>query len=138
MNKWKDTGYLIAIFIDILSPMYRLSPSLQCDKHNPVKVTRRLNEFTWTMSKLRLIIENSLDEDDDEQVKTCFKTFCLKVENDDREFCYQGIKLAKYELTIKQAKTVYANAILNICTKVKQKIFFVHGVCCIFRHFIIT
>ena len=70
MNKWKDTGYLIAIFIDILSPMYRLSLSLQCDKHNPVKVTRRLNEFTWTMSKLRLITENSLDEDDDGQVKT--------------------------------------------------------------------
>ena len=58
------------------------------------------------MSKLCLIIEN-LDEDDDGQVKTCFKTFCLKVENDDWEFCYQGIKLSKYELTITWAKTVY-------------------------------
>ena len=48
------------------------------------------------MSKLHLIIENSLDEDDDGQVKKCFKTFCSKVENDDGEFCYQGIKLAKY------------------------------------------
>ena len=58
------------------------------------------------MSKLCLIIEN-LDEDDDGQVKTCFKTFCLKVENDDWEFCYQGIKLSKYELTITWAKTLY-------------------------------
>ena len=59
-------GYLmhIAIFIDI-SLMRWLSLSLQRDKHDPVKVTRHLNEFTWTMSKLRLIIENSLDEDDD-------------------------------------------------------------------------
>ena len=103
MNKWKDTGYLmrIAVFIDILSAMRQLSLSLQCDKHDPVKVTRCLNEFTWTMSKLRLVIENSLDEDDDGKVKTCFKTFCSKIENDNREFCYQGIKLAKYELTIK-------------------------------------
>ena len=95
MNKWKDTGYLmhIAIFMDILSLMYQLSLSLQRDKHDPVKVTMHLNEFTWTMSKLCLIIENSLDEDDDGQVKTCFKTFCSKVENDDREFCYQCIKL---------------------------------------------
>ena len=75
VNKWKDTGYLmhIAIFIDIISPMSRLILSLQRDKHDPVKVTRRLNEFNWAMSTLRLIIENSLDEDDDGQVKTCLK-----------------------------------------------------------------
>ena len=97
VNKWKDTGYLmhIAIFINILSPMQRLSLSLQRDKHDLVKVTRHLNEFTWTMSKLRLIIENSLDKNGDGQVKTHFKTFCSKVENDGGEFCYQGIKLAK-------------------------------------------
>ena len=27
--------------------MHQLSPSLPCDKHNPVKVTRHWNEFTW-------------------------------------------------------------------------------------------
>ena len=71
VNKWKDTGYLmhIVIFIDILSPMRRLSLSLQRDKHDPVKINRRLNEFTWAMSKLSLIIENALDENDDGQVK---------------------------------------------------------------------
>ena len=79
-----------------------------------------MNEFTRTVSKLRLIIENSLGEDDDGQVKTSFKTFCSKVENDDGEFCYQGIKLTKFELTIKRAKTVYASAISNIYTKVEQ------------------
>ena len=52
------------------------------------------------------------------QMKTCF---CSKVENDDGEFCYQGIKLAKYELTIKREKTVYASAISNICTKVEPR-----------------
>ena len=123
VNKWKDSGYLmhIAIFIDI-SPMCRLYLSLQRDKHNPVKITRRLNEFTCRMSKLHLIIENSLDENDDGQGKTCFKTFCLKVENDGGEFCYQDIKLAKYELTIKRAKAVYTSAISNICTKVEQRV----------------
>ena len=49
------------------------------------------------------------------------KTFYLKVESDDGEFCYQGIKLAKCELTIKRAKTVYASAISDICTKVEQR-----------------
>ena len=74
-----------------------LSFSLQHGKHEPVMVTRHLSEFTGTVSKLCLIIENLLDEDDNGHVKTCFKT-CLKVKNDDGKFCYQGIKLAKYEL----------------------------------------
>ena len=122
VNKWKDAGYLmhISIFIDILSPMRQLSLSLQRDKHDPVKVTRRLNEFTWTMSKLRLI-ENSLDNDGDGQVKTCFKTFCSKVENDGGKFFYQGINLSKYELTIECTKAVYTSAISTICTKVEQR-----------------
>ena len=41
----------------------------------------------------------------------CFKTFCSKIKNNDNKFCYQGNKLAKYELTIKRAKAVYTNAI---------------------------
>ena len=123
VNKWKDAGYLmhILIFIDILSLMHRLSLSLQRDKHNPVKKMRHLNEFTWTMSKLCLLFENSLDNDGDGQVKKCFKTFCSKVENDGSKFFYQGIKLSKYELTIEPAKTVYTSAILTICTKVEQR-----------------
>ena len=70
MNKWKDTGYLmhIAIFI-ILSLICRLSLSLQCQKQDPVKLTRHLNEFTWTILKLHLIIENSLDKVGDRQMK---------------------------------------------------------------------
>ena len=108
MNKWKHTGYLmhIVIFVDTLSLMGWLSLSLQHDKHNPVKVTRHLNEFTWTVEKLCLIIENSLNEDDAGQVKSCFKT-CSKVKNDDGEFSHQGIRLAKLELTIKQIPVQY-------------------------------
>ena len=94
---------------------------MQRGKNDPVKVTRHLNEFTWTMSKLRLIIENSLDEDDDGHVKACFKTFYLQVKNDDSKFCYQGIKITTYELTIKRVKTVYTREISNICTKFEQR-----------------
>ena len=71
--------------------------------------------------KLRLLIENSLDNDGDGQVKTCFKTFCSKVENDGGKFLYQGINLSKYELTIERAKAVYTSAISTICTKVEQR-----------------
>ena len=114
-----DTGYLmhISIFNDILSLMHQSRLSLQHDKHNPVKMIRHLNKFTWIMSKLGLIIQNSLGKDDDEQFKTCFKT-CFKNYSG---FCYQDIKLAKCELTIKLAKTVYTSAISNICIKAEQR-----------------
>ena len=73
------------------------------------------------VSKLLLIIKNSLDEDDDGQVKKCFKTFCSKVENDDGDFCYQGIRLPKHELAIKRAKTVYTSATSSVCNKVEKR-----------------
>ena len=38
--------------------MRRLSFLFQRNKQDPLKVSRCLNEFTWTISKLRLIIES--------------------------------------------------------------------------------
>ena len=41
LNKWQDAGYVIhmAIFIDILSPLQRLSLSMQHENHDPVKIS---------------------------------------------------------------------------------------------------
>ena len=72
---------------------YWLRLSLQLENHDPVNVTWCLNEFTSTISKLCLIIENSLDKDDDRQVKTCFKAFCLKVENDIKVLSLQNMTI---------------------------------------------
>ena len=71
LNKWQDVGYIIHITmsIDILSPLRRLSLSMQHENHDPVKIIRRINEFTWAMSKLRLVVENSLDGNEN-QAKT--------------------------------------------------------------------
>ena len=72
---------------------YWLRLSLQLENHDPVNVTWCLNEFTSTISKLCLIIKNSLDKDDDRQVKTCFKAFCLKVENDIKVLSLQNMTI---------------------------------------------
>ena len=61
--RWKDAVIPVhmAIYLDVLSPLRRLSLAFQQDIHNPVKAVRRVVEFTWTMSKLQLLIEGSLD-----------------------------------------------------------------------------
>ena len=115
LNKWQDAGYVIhmAIFIDILSSLQRTSLSMQHENHDPIKIIRCLNEFTWAMSKLRLIVENSLDGNEN-QVKTCLQNFISNVKKNNDEYFYQDIKLHKYETTIAQARDIYSSAITNI------------------------
>ena len=122
LNKWQDAGYVIhmAIFMDILSPLRRLSLSMQYQNHNPVKIIRCINEFTWAMSKLRLIMENSLNGNEN-QVKTCLQNFISNVKKNNDEYFYQDIKLHKYETTIARARDIYSSAITNICSKVEAR-----------------
>ena len=54
VNKWKHATYpvYVALYLDILAPLCQLSLAFQQDFHDPVKVIRRIQEFTWTMAKL--------------------------------------------------------------------------------------
>ena len=101
-------------------PLRRLSRSMQHKNHDPVKIIRRINEFTWTMSKLRLIVENSLDGNEN-QVKTCLQNFISNVKKNNDEYFYQDIKLHKYETTIVRAMDIYCSAITNIYSKVEAR-----------------
>ena len=122
LNKWQDAGYIIhmAIFIDILSPWRRLNLSMQHENNDPVKIIRCINEFTWAMSKLRLIVENSLDGKEN-QVNTYLQNFISNVKKNNDEYFYQDIKLHKYETTIARARDIYSSTITNICSKVEAR-----------------
>ena len=122
LNKWQDAGYVIhmAIFIDILSPLRRLSLSMQHENHDPVKIIHRINEFTWAMSKLRLIVEN-LPDGNENQVKTCLHNFISDVKKNNNEYFHLDIKPHKYETTIARARDIYSSAITNICSKVEAR-----------------
>ena len=106
-------------FIDTLSPLRRLSLSMQHENH-PVKIIHGINEFTWAMSKLRLIVENLLDGNEN-QVKACLQNFIFNVKKNNDEYFYQDIKLRRYETTIAQARDIYSSAITNICSKVEAR-----------------
>ena len=122
LNKWQGAGYVIhvAIFIDILSPLRRLSLSMQHENHDPVKIICRINEFTWPLSKLQLIVENLLDGNEN-QVKTCLQNFISNVKKNNDEYFYQDRKLRKYETTIARLTDIYSSAIMNICSKVEAR-----------------
>ena len=83
---------------------------MQHENHDPVKIIHRINEFTWVVSKLQLIVENSLDGNDN-QVKTCLQNFISNVKKNNDEYIYQDIKLHKHETTITRARYIYFSTI---------------------------
>ena len=85
-----------------------------------IKIICRINEFTWPMSKLRLIVENLLDGNEN-QVKTCLQNFISNIKKNNDEYFYQDIKLHKYETTIARARNIYSSGITNICSKVEAR-----------------
>ena len=51
-----------AMFFDSLTPIKVLSLTTKQEVHDPVNNIKRINEFSWTMTKLKILIPNSLDE----------------------------------------------------------------------------
>ena len=55
----------LAMFLDTLTLMLKyqvLSLTAQQEVHDPVNTIKRINEFSWTMTKLKIFISNSVDE----------------------------------------------------------------------------
>ena len=64
--KWKDASILIslAIYLDILSPLKQLILGFQQELHDPVKAICCIQDFNLTMVKLKLLIDESLENPD--------------------------------------------------------------------------
>ena len=73
--------------------------SLQQEIHDPVKAVCGIRKFSWTMAKLKLLTDESLDQK--QKHMTHFMLFLLKVELKDGKHYYQDIKLLKYKCLIK-------------------------------------
>ena len=54
----------MSIYLDVLSPMRLLRLSFEEDLHDHVKAVCRVQEFTWTVLKLQILIGNTLDSQD--------------------------------------------------------------------------
>jgi hypothetical protein len=99
LNRWKSTIYPIyhTIYLDILSPIRRLSLGFHQELHNPVKAVRRIREFSWTMVKLHALIDKSLNEPASRL--THYKRLLAELETGENdETVYQGISLTGFNV----------------------------------------
>ena len=111
-KKEADVVIHMAIYLDVLSPLRRLSQSLQSEFHDPVKQIKRGQEFTWTMSKKKILIETSLDEGS--KVITYYKKLLKDVKSVNESLEYQNIVLHNYAASSHNTEDCYNEIIISV------------------------
>ena len=121
VKKWKNANSIIniAIYLDILVPIKRLSVLLQEERYNPVEAICRITEFTWTMGKLKCLIDEPLVQD--KSSMTHFTLLMSKIEVKEGKHHYQGIKLSKYNKSFPAVKETYYKAIVVMSNSMESK-----------------
>ena len=63
LKKWSRARipFQLAIYLDILSPVWCLVLSMQDETHNPVKQVCRIQEFEAMMEKLKTVLVDLID-----------------------------------------------------------------------------
>ena len=63
-KKWMNAKYPIhlAIYLDVVTPLKVLSLGFEKEIHDPVTAVRHIAEFNWTMAKLKILIDHSLED----------------------------------------------------------------------------
>ena len=115
----KNGKFLIhlAIYLDVLTPLKVIGLGFQKEKHDPTEAVRRIKEFTWTMTKLQLLIDASLDSDNRGRLTHLTKLFKEVDENN----MYQEVKLVNFKIHKKSASAFYKEIITKLAEKMEDR-----------------
>ena len=96
-KKWMNAKYPIhlAIYLNVKTPLKVLSLGFQKEIHDPVTAVRHITEFNWTMAKLKLLIDHSL-EDNATRLTHFTKFLKEKSINEYSEHVYQDVILKNF------------------------------------------
>ena len=90
----------------------QLSLSFQQELHDPFKAVCHIQDFNLTMIKLKLLVDESLENPD--SIMTNLKKMFQDVEKKDDSYFHQGIKLARYEAAKRSVSNHYEFTIASI------------------------
>ena len=105
LKRWKHAllPLSMSIYLDVLSPLRNMSLSFQKGRHDPVKAFHQVQDFTWNMAKLQLLIKDSLDSLN--SIMATYKKFLRQIiekesENDGKiRYLYQDVKLKNFQIS---------------------------------------
>ena len=81
----------------MLTPLKVLSLGFQKEIHDPVVAIRRIREFYWTMAKLQMLIDSSLEGDNGGHLTHLTKLFKETKQTNEGHLC-QDKKLLNFEI----------------------------------------
>ena len=93
--------------------------SFEQELHDPVEAVRRIQDFNLTMVKLKLLVDESLENPD--SIMTNVKKLFQDVEKKDDSYFYQGIKLARYEAAKRSLSNHYEFTIASITDSMQNR-----------------
>jgi hypothetical protein len=122
VKKWKYAKFPLhlAIYLDVLTPLKVLSLSMQKDKHDPVTMLRRVQEFSWTMAKLQMLVANSLDGNSS-RLTNYIKFMQEVLEDDGGNKVYQNIKLKEFHSSKRALEESLGEMVTRICCSVEER-----------------
>ena len=123
VKKWQYAKFplYIAMYLDVLLPLKVLSVGMQKEEHDPVLILRRLRDFNWTMVKLKLLVENSLQGFTVSPL-TNYSNFLKNVCDDDSgNKLYQNIELKEFDSNCKSLKENYEDMIIKLSACVEGR-----------------
>ena len=124
LKKWDHAKYPIhiAVYLDVLSILVRMSLSEQKDLHDPVKAVGRIQDFNWTMAKLQMYIDGALDKGQMEETErsrlTHYNKFRSEVTSNDSGYVYQDRTLKAFEASEGTVRKVYKETISSLSTAI--------------------
>ena len=91
---------------------------MQQEIHDPVKVIKQIKEFTWTMAKLVILLEEAMENGN---ILTNFKKFLnsITVNEEGKHLC-QNVHLKLCNRTFNAIKTHYKETVSTICSSVEK------------------
>ena len=122
-KKWAQAKYLIhlALYHDILEPIKVLSLVMQQEIHNPVVQLRHIRDFTWSMTKLGALLQDSIDKTTTRL--TNFTKFQKDVVSEEGVNKLQGIKLLNYDVSSESIKNSYDDIIKSLTNNNSKQFF---------------
>ena len=122
-KKWANAKYPIhlAVYLDVLTPLKVLSLGFQKEKHDPVTAVRRITEFNWTMGKLKLLLDASLDGDNGNRLTHFTKFMKQTQETEDGKFIYQEIELKFFAIHRQSVQESYHEIITSLSSSMEGR-----------------
>ena len=132
-KKWKNGKFSIhlAIYLDVLTPLKVISLRFQKEKYDPMEAVTCIKEFTWTMTKLQLLVDASYDSENGVRLTHLTKLF----KEVDESNMYQEVKQVNFKIHKKPVSASYKEIITKLAEKMEYR-FKVVSTSPIFENFI--